>query len=444
MPRRGNTRKKRRTHVVEDESAKSALVSNDPSQKIPKSVVVRRGKVESEVNELIDDIRRMMMPHTALNLSTSSTRRLKLIDYAKQLSGALGVTHVLSFSQSTTTLSEGEREAASRLNLRVARAPTGPTLSFRVTSYALTKGVRRAQRRPIDAGSLLRHPPVVVTNRFGDADAPPHVRLMRVTFQNMFPAVNVADVRLRDRRRVVLFHYDEENGGEVDVRHYAIRADPVGVDRRVRRVLKRRLPDLGKHRDVADYLTAAGGHLSDASDSEDEAASRVVLPQDYRGRGNDASRTSALRLTEIGPRLRLKLIKVERGLGGGDVVYHAHKTKTSGEAANTKRRVEQQEATKKRRREEQEANVLRKKEAKEEKIEKRRLKKEERQRQTMDELRAGGGAFSNEDDVDDDDNDDESESESQGESESGTDVESAEQEDEEEEEEEESEEEDDD
>lgn len=83
---------------------------------------------------------------------------------------------------------------------------------------------------------------MVVTNRFGDGDAAPHVKLLRVTFQNMFPAVNVANVRLRDFRRVVLFHYDEE-AEEVDVRHYAIRADPVGVDRRVRRVLKRRTND---------------------------------------------------------------------------------------------------------------------------------------------------------------------------------------------------------
>jgi ribosome biogenesis protein SSF1/2 len=79
-----------------------------------------------------------------------------------------------------------------------------------------------------------------VTNNFGNATAPPEVKLMRITFQNMFPAINVATVSLKECRRAVLFHMikedeEDDNGKKkqrVKVRHYAIKATPVGVNKR--------------------------------------------------------------------------------------------------------------------------------------------------------------------------------------------------------------------
>lgn len=414
MPRKGRTRKKNRTHVVEDETAQSALASNDAVKHIPRSVVVRRGRVENEVSELIGDLRRLMLPHTALNLNSSLTQRLKLVDYAKQLSGTagLGVTHILSFSQNEALL-----------NLRIARTPAGPTLSFRVSRYALSKHVRAAQKRPLDVSTarqntLFQHAPVVVTNNFGDADAKPHVKLMRITFQNMFPAVNVADVKLDHCRRVVLFNFlpqdDAKKDGEdeVEVRHYAVRAAQVGVDKKVRRILQRKLPNLSRLDDVSDYILGSSNNSTNyqsdaASDSEaEDETSHVVLPQNYRG--VQKSQKSALKLVEIGPRMRLTLLKVERGLGAGDVMYHAHQTKTPEQARATKHKVDQEAALRKRRREEQEANVKRKTQEKDDKTEKKRLKKEERERETMEGLRAGGAR--NYDDVEEE-NDSESESE---------------------------------
>merc|ERR1712154_750409 len=94
--------------------------------------------------------------------------------------------------------------------------------------------------------TIRSHPPIVVTNNFGDKTAAPHVKLMRITFQNMFPAINVATIKLSECRRVVLFNFirrdnvkdstndsgREEEDEEVEVRHYAIRATPVGVNRK--------------------------------------------------------------------------------------------------------------------------------------------------------------------------------------------------------------------
>ena len=366
---------------------------------------MRRGKVESEVVELVSDLRLLMSPHTALNFqedTKNSKLNQSLTHYAKELTSSLGITHIMSISQKE-----------SKLSLRLARTPVGPTLTFKIQQFSLSKHIRQVQRRPFDinssASKITTHPPIVVTNNFGDVTASPHVKLMRITFQNMFPAINVATVKLRDCRRVVLYNFirrDEkssensngqsEEDEEVEVRHYAIRAAPVGINRKVKRIIQAKIPNLSKLEDISDYITgttasgaqaaaATGGGISD-SEAEDET-SHVVLSDKYAGKGNIKSQKSALKLVELGPRLRLKLTKVERGLASGDVMYHSYVHKAPEEVKAQRARVAKDALLKKRRREEQDENVRRKKDAIDEKREMKKKRREERERMAMDELR---------------------------------------------------------
>ncbi len=406
MPRRGRKRKKTRTHVVDtDERIRGGLISND-ELKIPRSLVIRRGKVESELTELVTDIRKLMRPYTAVNFKEDAkNRKVTLSHYANSLSTSMGVTHLLALSQNSN-----------RVTLRVGRTPSGPTLSFRVKRFTLGRQIRAVQRRPYDSTKAFESPPVVVTNNFGDVSAAPHVKLMRITFQNMFPAINVSTVKLSECRRVVLFnfirrdmsqvssekkkHVGDDNDledEEVEIRHYAIRAKPVGVDRKVRRLVEAKIPNLSKLSDISDYITgqtSSGapapavlrpGEMSD-SEPEDEDT-QVVLPGKYRGKGNNQAQKSALKLVELGPRLRLKLYKVERGMASGDVMYHAYENKTPEEIKALKQRKDGEAALKKRRREEQEANVARKQAAKDEKLAAKKARKKEREEKAMAALR---------------------------------------------------------
>ena len=434
--------------------------------------MIRRGKTEGELAELVSDLRGLMRPYTALNFKEDArNRKMTLTHYANSLSGPLGITHVLAVSQNS-----------GRVALRVGRAPGGPTLTFRVKRFTLGRHIRGAQRRPYDSAKAYDSPPVVVTNNFGDASAPPHVKLMRITFQNMFPAINVGTVKLGECRRVVLFNFvrrdvvqkdgKNEKGGkgdadgddadledeEVEVRHYAIRTKPVGVDRRVRRLVESKVPNLGRLNDIADYIArsgegAAGGMMGagDISDSEaEDEAHQVDMPPSglarrrkkkngdgsSTGTGGGGGSKSALKLVELGPRLRLKLYKVERLLSGGDVMYHAYVSKTPAEVAALKKRKDGEASLKKRRREEQEGNVERKKRAKDEKRDAREGRRKEREDRAMAALRGeGGGSVGDDDgnsddgdgeeedggsergDGDDDDDDDASGSEDEGESE---------------------------
>jgi len=453
MPRRGRKRKKTRTHTITDDRHASSLLSQD-ELKTPRSLVIRRGKAESEVIELVADLRKLMRPYTALNFKEDATnRKVTYSHYANSLTSSMGITHILGISQN-----------GRNVNLRIGRTPSGPTLTFRVKRFTLGRHLRAVQRRPIDSNKAFECPPVVVTNNFGDASASPHVKLMRITFQNMFPAIHVGSVKLNECRRVVLFNFirrdvknkkndddddvkqshdkstsaksnnennkDDDNidedddleDEEVEVRHYFIRAKPVGVDRKVRRLVEAKaLPNLSKLHDISDYITGQtssgapippiiannnnSGNMSD-SEAEDET-SHVVLPSKYRGKGNNSLQKSALKLVELGPRLRLKLVKVERGMASGDVMYHAYVNKTAEEVRELKARKEGEAALKKRRREEQEANVERKRTAKEEKKAKRDARKKAREEEAMARLRGESAAIDdNDDDMNEDSDDD--------------------------------------
>ncbi|KAL3909711.1 MAG: hypothetical protein SGILL_007980 [Bacillariaceae sp.] len=422
MPKRGRRRKKSRTHAADAENVAGTL-SNADGSKVPKSLVIRRGKCEPIVADLIQDMRRLMMPYTAMNFHEDANyRKLTLSKYCQHVCLPLGISHIMAFSQKDE-----------RLSLRVAKTPSGPTLTFRVHLFSLSKHIQKLQRRPVNTKTLLDSPPIVVTNNFGDQTAPPQVKLMRITFQNMFPAINVATVKLKECRRVVLFHLVEEpvegendENGEpktkqrIEMRHYAVKASPVGVNRKVRRLIQSKIPNLNKVQDIADYIAGnanATTSVDAASDSEPEDSNAVVeLSQNYSGRGNRSQGKSALKLVELGPRLSLELIKVEQGLGDGNVMYHAHIHKSAEEAKAIQEQAEGKVRLKESRRQEQERNVERKRKAKEDKREAKKKRKEEREEAAMDDLRHGqdsnlGGGDSDDDDdlLEDDDDVDEDE-----------------------------------
>lgn len=417
MPKRGRRRKKNRTHVVENDIAQSTLVggangAGGGDKKVPKSLVIRRGRTAQEVGELITDIRYMMMPYTALNFEENhKNRKLTLQQYSKNLAIPMGITHIISVSQNEE-----------RLNMMMARTPDGPTLSFRIHSFSLNKHIKILQKRPVNANapSMTSNPPIVVTNNFGDHTTDPHIKLMRITFQNLFPQINVTTVKLNDCRRVILFNLlstdVKDDDGKIiqkqiiHIRQYAIKATPVGINRRVRRLVQAKLPNLHKCNDIADYLEGNAIVQSDApsdSEAEDDPANVVKLPDKYSGRGNFKSQTSALKLIEMGPRLSLELIKVQKGLGCGDILYHSYIHKSATEATKIKEKVEQEKQLKNQRRSEQERNVEKKRQSIEEKRASKRIKMEQKHTSGMEQLqRDQQQQILDDDDDDDNDNDD--------------------------------------
>ncbi|CAM9413269.1 unnamed protein product, partial [Sphacelaria rigidula] len=167
---------------------------------------LRKGKVHTHVSDLAEEMRRVMEPHTARKLREQAKNTVK--DYVS-VSSVLGVTHMLVFTQ------------------------TDKSLSLR--QFSLMRHVRALQRRPVEVNQAYKTSPLVVLNNFGDKDAPSHVKLMKVTLQNMFPSINVATIKLSDCRRVVMFNLDKATGS-VEMRHYAVRATPTGITKAIKKV----------------------------------------------------------------------------------------------------------------------------------------------------------------------------------------------------------------
>ncbi|WOK94709.1 peter Pan-like protein [Canna indica] len=287
--------------------AKPPVVKNQPSvdqitgQKIPKSFVFSRGKLPGPLKQLELDIRKLMLPHTALNLKEKKRNKLK--DFLN-VAGPMGVTHFLMLSN-----------PKSIPHLRVARTPQGPTLNFEIQEYSLAADVARSQSRPSCPKELFNNSPLIVLSGFGSGGQ--HLKLTTIMFQNIFPAIDINTVKLSSCRRIVLLNYNNETK-LIDFRHYSIRLQPVGVSKRIRKfVQKHEVPNLRNLQDVSDFVTKAGyGSESEA----DEESATVSLASDL-GRVNRTSTKSAVRLQEIGPRMTLRLVKIEEGLCTGGVIF---------------------------------------------------------------------------------------------------------------------------
>ena len=76
--------------------------------------------------------------------------------------------------------------------------------------------------------------------------------------------------------------------------------------------------------DISEFILK--GAFATESDVEDEeatfTASTTAIKKDEGV--VESSMTKAVKLTELGPRLRLKLIKIQTGICGGEVIYHDH------------------------------------------------------------------------------------------------------------------------
>ncbi|KAL2535290.1 Peter Pan-like protein [Forsythia ovata] len=314
-------RNKKRKPFVKPIIKKQPSVDHITGDKIPKSFVFCRGKLPGPLRQLQMDLRKLMLPFTALKLKEK--RRNNLNDFLN-VSGPMGVTHFLILSKTDTAP-----------YLKVARTPQGPTLTFKIDEYSLAADIARSQLRPRCPKDLFKNSPLIVLSGFGTGEQ--HLKLTTIMFQNIFPAIDVNTVNLSSCQRIVLLNYNKETK-LIDFRHYSIRLQPVDVSRRIRKfVQNHQVPDLRNLQDVSDFVTKAG--YGSESEADDEAAT-VSLATDL-GRVNRASNKSAIKLQEIGPRLTLELIKIEEGLCSGGVIFSEYGN--HGSSKNQKTNNEEQE-----------------------------------------------------------------------------------------------------
>ncbi|RDX79343.1 Peter Pan-like protein, partial [Mucuna pruriens] len=298
----------RRPVVIKKPKQPQEQPSVDPitGKKIPKSFVFSRGKLPTSLKQLQMDLRKLMLPYTALSLREKKRNNLR--DFLN-VAGPMGVTHFLILSKTATSP-----------YLRVATTPQGPTLTFKIHEYSLAADIARSQLHPRCPKDLFKNSALIVLSGFVSGDLP--LRLTTNMFQNIFPTIDVKTVKLSSCQRILLLNYNKDTK-LIDFRHYSIRLQPVGVSRRIRKLVQsHQVPDLRNLQDVSDFVTKAGY----GSESEgDEEAATVTLSSDI-GRVNRASTKSAVKLQEVGPRMTLQLVKIEKGLCSGEVLFSEYGT----------------------------------------------------------------------------------------------------------------------
>ena len=325
------------------------------------------------VDELLKDTRTVLEPFTAKNLKV---RRENVVKDFVSVASLLKVTHILMF---TTT------EKA--VYLRLIRLPKGPTLTYRIIEFTNARVVRSSIRRPMLYDSLFRKQPLMIMNGFsqdhvangsnsGLSDL--ELKLQASMWRNLFPAFNMESINLNDIKRSVLMNYDSYTN-TIDFRHYSIRLKPIGITKTVKKLLiSKKVPNLGKFGDFTQVLDR-DGMLTESEGEEDslpvELAS-VTVPENVKGKGVLANDKSAVKLTEIGPRITFSLFKIESGVMEGEILYHSVVKKTKQEIDQLKIRKEKQQKEKAERKRIQEENVKRKQEALEAKRAKKILKKQ--------------------------------------------------------------------
>ncbi|XP_067912865.1 LOW QUALITY PROTEIN: suppressor of SWI4 1 homolog [Heterodontus francisci] len=187
-------------------------------------------------------------------------------------------------------------------------------------------------------------------------------KLMATMFQNMFPSINVYKVRLNAIKRCVLINYNPDTH-MVDIRHYSIKVVHVGMSRGMKKLLQEKFPNMSKFEDISELLMK-GANLSE-SEAEQDGDDITELPQVYAGRGNLKAQQSAIRLTEIGPRMSLELVKIEEGMCDGQVMYHSFIQKTEEEVQEMLQQRQKRQKLKEERRKKQEGDIHRKQEERE-------------------------------------------------------------------------------
>jgi ribosome biogenesis protein SSF1/2 len=273
----------------------------------------------------------------------------------------------------------------------------------------LCKDVTKAQKNPRGQGGKehLTAPLLVMNNMKTQQDSssdPIRKQLEDLTttiFQNMFPQISPQTTPLSTIRRIMLLNRDTSDAEDgtfvLHLRHYAITTKRTGVPRRIRRLDPKEqrqrdrkhgaLPNLSRLEDVSEYLLdpSASGFTSASETELDtdaevevlEAQTRRVLSkkeaqkirEGERKPKDDADRRShvekrAVKLVELGPRMKLRLVKVEEGVCEGKVMWNEFIKKSKAEEKDLDEKWDKKRKEKEERKQEQRANVERKKQLK--------------------------------------------------------------------------------
>ena len=233
----------------------------------------------------MQNFRQVLEPYTAMQLKVKKYNVVK--DFV-HIASSLNVTHLIIFTKTMKSA-----------YLRLCRVPRGPTLTFKIVNYTLTKDVRTALRKPLVYSGLFQLSPLLVLNGFSSEEEL-KMKLMTSMWRNLLPSIDVNKVNLNTIRRCILLNFNQETQ-LCEFRHYAIKVKPVGLSRAVRKLIAgKKIPDLGKYNDVTEMMGKDNAFTESEGEADEVEQNRqITLPQKISSRGNMINEKSAIRFVTI-------------------------------------------------------------------------------------------------------------------------------------------------
>jgi len=180
------------------------------------------------------------------------------------------------------------------------------------------------------------------------------VKISGMLLQSFFPPIDITEVEISKCKRALLFNLNtDEEEPVVEFRHYKVEREKYSIKKTISNILNLNKQDLSKFNNISDYVLKASGYTS-GSDF-DEPNLGVVDNETDKNK-------EKVRLFECGPRLNLKIYKIEEGFLKGNVVYHNIIKKSKKEIKEMIDQVKEKRKVKRERTKEQKINIKKKEE----------------------------------------------------------------------------------
>lgn len=327
---------------------------------------------------MIKELRVMLYPFCAVNVKESKQNVMK--DYLS-LVDVYGLTHMFAVTNT-------EKNSY----LKVSRMPSGPTITFKIDKYCLSSDILNVASHKVPLSKQFYHTPIVILNGFNSKEVPlsfaTPVQVVSSMFQSIFPPLNLNELEVKNAKKAILFNLDIGPDGDpiFEMRHYCVSNEVATGKKTIANIINAKKQDLSKFENISEYILKQTG-FTDNSDNEggDNEVKLVEAPsksKDSKVKENSVK----VKLREVGPRLNLKLVKIEEGFFKGNVAFHSLVKKSKKEIFEKSKEIKQKQEEKRKRREEQEANVRKKEEEKYNQLpeeEKERLNQEQQKEEQM-------------------------------------------------------------
>lgn len=362
--------------------------------------MLKRGKTGLYLQKLIKELRRLLYPYCAINLK--ETKRNTLKDFLN-IVDVYGLSHMFALTNT---------QKASYL--RLARMPSGPTITFQIEKYCLAADLFREDITTKNLSKTFNSAPILIINGFSNTSVPikylEAIQIVSTMFQSVFPAINPNEFKSYQAKKVVLLNLNliknkkDELEPVFELRHYDIDFERSSSKKTISNILNNKKTDFSNYNNIADYILNQTG-FTDVSDNEgidtnlnliEEKKNKLSreekkklkiskLEGNYTNDDNNENlknnnktytdNQTKVKIHEIGPRLNLKLVKIEEGFFKGNVAFHKFVVKSKKEIYEKSKEIKEKKEEKQKRREEQEANVKRKEEEKFNKLPEEKQKK---------------------------------------------------------------------